>query len=305
MAMEFLTEDEQRYPGYKHLMWCAREEDFIQSVTVERYRVLLVREGSGIIRIGQRSYPIMAPAIYCLNEKEEVSLQSDMGCVASTIYFHPRMMNHKFGDLEALSEHSNELFTTDYQDLWLLDPFIIRNDNYYGCISIDLSFAKWVGTMINDVCELLAIRGDQHWPCRSRSLLLEILFPIRRLFANPIVNDVNQVPNVDSEIVESVIHYLYMNYKSKVKLEDISKQFMTNKTTLNQHFKAATGSSIIAYLSHIRMQMASSLLRNTKLPTNDIMLAIGFTDSSHFIRTFKRYAGHSPSDYRKQFCWVH
>ncbi|MEX1031481.1 MAG: AraC family transcriptional regulator [Paenibacillaceae bacterium] len=300
--MEYYTVDERYTPLYKHLMTCAKVEIFDQSVIPDRYRLILIREGSGIIRIGNRSYPIIAPAIYCLNEKEEVSLPSRAKCVASTVYFHPSVINNKFTDLQQLFQHSYELTATESQDRWLIYPFADRNSSYYGCVPIDPSSAKQIALMINEASDLLTELAHPQWPCLSRSLLVEILFSIRRLFATSRADDVKQVPVVDSEAIEEIIQYLYTHYRAKITLDDIAKQFATNKTTLNQQFKAATGVSIIAYLNIVRMQLASSLLRNTKLPTNDIMDSIGFQDSSHFIRAFKKHAGHSPSHYPYSLC---
>lgn len=50
--------------------------------------------------------------------------------------------------------------------------------------------------------------------------------------------------------------------------------------------------------------MASTMLRDTMLPINEIMTRVGFCDTVHFLRTFKKYTGDSPSEYRKKYNWM-
>ncbi|MNG29373.1 Helix-turn-helix domain protein [compost metagenome] len=52
------------------------------------------------------------------------------------------------------------------------------------------------------------------------------------------------------------------------------------------------------------MQIAASLLRNTLLPTEEIVSRIGLSDDAHFIRSFRNYAGCTPAEYRHLHCWM-
>ncbi|WP_425415271.1 helix-turn-helix domain-containing protein [Paenibacillus stellifer] len=61
---------------------------------------------------------------------------------------------------------------------------------------------------------------------------------------------------------------------------------------------------MISYLNTIRMQMASSMLRNTLLPTTEIMSKVGIVDDAHFIRSFRKYASCTPAEFRNQHCWM-
>ena len=84
-------------------------------------------------------------------------------------------------------------------------------------------------------------------------------------------------------------------------LEDITKQFNTNKTTLNQRFKAVMGVTVMEYVMNLRMQIACSLLRKTYLSVNEIMERAGYRDDAHFMRAFKKYAGCTPTEYRSRY----
>jgi AraC family L-rhamnose operon regulatory protein RhaS len=161
---------------------------------------------------------------------------------------------------------------------------------------------KYADYIYDEIDKVLALQSDSHWPCRSRSFLMELLFLFRRSYKTDAAH-LNRIPSVFSDTIYPAIQYLHTNYRSKIKTEDLTKLFNTNKTSLNQLFRAHTGMSTISYLNSIRMQIASSIMRNTLLPTFEIMQRIGFKDDAHFIRNFKKFSGYTPAEYRKQFGW--
>jgi len=64
-------------------------------------------------------------------------------------------------------------------------------------------------------------------------------------------------------------------------------------------FKAETGNSPMSYLKLQRIELAQSLLTTTFLTLKEIMLRVGASDQSHFMRDFKSACGMTPSDYRR------
>jgi YesN/AraC family two-component response regulator len=90
-----------------------------------------------------------------------------------------------------------------------------------------------------------------------------------------------------------------LNYSRKITIEELTKEFHTNRNTLSKKFKAETGLSVIDYISKLRIKAACMLLRDTSLPVSEIMQRVGFIDVSYWGRVFKSVSGLSPSDYRK------
>jgi AraC-like DNA-binding protein len=58
------------------------------------------------------------------------------------------------------------------------------------------------------------------------------------------------------------------------------------------------GLSFRGLLDELRTQIALKYLRTTKLPNEDIALALGFSDAANFRRAFHRWTGKTPSDIR-------
>jgi AraC-like DNA-binding protein len=55
----------------------------------------------------------------------------------------------------------------------------------------------------------------------------------------------------------------------------------------------------VTYIVRYRLLQARELLENTDLQITQIALAVGFSESAHFTRTFQREVGVSPRAYRQ------
>ena len=290
------------HTGYHHrLLHMADADPNMNHGLHTRYRLLMLQEGAGLLQIGGQAYPLITPAVCCLNEHEVVTVESNVRIASRTILFHPALINHRF-QLPASEAAFAQLHSTDSQDAWCLQPFLNRTDAFNGVIVLDPAAARHLSRIADNLHQVLVSQPDQHWPCRSRSYLMELLFMIERIHQQPARTESLSLPV--SENLSPVLHYLHMHYSERITLDELARLFATNKTTLNERFKRDTGLSTIAYLQKLRLQIASALLRSTLLPASEIMQRVGIHDDAHFIRSFRKFAGISPAQYRKQHCWM-
>jgi len=98
----------------------------------------------------------------------------------------------------------------------------------------------------------------------------------------------------------AIIKYIHENYTGELSIKNIAEQFYMNPCYVSQLFKKETGETFVRYLTALRIRRAEELLTATNLAVNKISEECGFNDPFYFIRLFKRYTGHAPSDYRKQ-----
>jgi AraC-like DNA-binding protein len=68
---------------------------------------------------------------------------------------------------------------------------------------------------------------------------------------------------------------------------------------LSREFRRQFGCTLGEYGRQNRIDQAKSQLITTKLPLAEISLRLGFSDQAHFSRTFKRYTGSTPLEYRR------
>lgn len=98
-----------------------------------------------------------------------------------------------------------------------------------------------------------------------------------------------------------LLTYLQQNYAEPLRLEDLSKQFHLSEKYLSRYFKQHFHLTLTQYLMHLRLTHARHLLETGDLPVTEIALQSGFSNVSHFIRSFHAAFQMSPLQYRKNF----
>ncbi|MCR5790966.1 MAG: response regulator [Lachnospiraceae bacterium] len=81
-------------------------------------------------------------------------------------------------------------------------------------------------------------------------------------------------------------------------LQHLAVELKGNAAYLGRVFKKETGWSFNDYLSHIRIEKAQKLLRETNMKGTEICEKTGFTNYNYFYLTFKKQTGMTPMDYR-------
>lgn len=99
--------------------------------------------------------------------------------------------------------------------------------------------------------------------------------------------------------IKNVHDYMKENLEKRITIEELSKKFAMNSTTLKTVFKDVYGTSIAAHIKEHRMEKAAELLANTDFSINEIASSVGYESQSKFSMVFKDYYNLSPIEYRK------
>lgn len=86
----------------------------------------------------------------------------------------------------------------------------------------------------------------------------------------------------------------------RVTIEELSRRFLMNPSTLKEVFKAVYGQSIAAHIREHRMERAAELLRGTDESVARIAAAVGYESASKFSAEFRKAYGRLPTEYRKR-----
>ncbi|MDE5779689.1 MAG: AraC family transcriptional regulator [Lachnospiraceae bacterium] len=100
------------------------------------------------------------------------------------------------------------------------------------------------------------------------------------------------------EIIHEIHEQLTEHMEQRFTIEELSKQYLMNPTTLKAMFKSVYGTSIAAHMKEHRMEQAAKLLRETSLSIAEIAGRVGYDSQSRFTAAFKEYCGKLPKDYR-------
>ncbi len=285
------------YPGRVVKILCLKDSDDIGEKTVpNRYRIIYVKNGRGVFHNGDNSQIVTSPAVLCLNETDSVFFSDTSELKLDIMYCDPSVFE-RYNNYKDIADWKSQL-TDDIR--YFFEPFFERSDSYIGASTTNHYHGNRISQLIDLADTELQIQRDEFWPCRSRSYFIELLLLVSSVFREEKQRDQIFVGKMTDEIRE-VVDYLHIHYLEKIVIEDITKQFNTNKTTLNQKFKAVMGITVMAYIISLRMQIACSLLRKTYLSVREIMERSGYRDDAHFLRAFKKYAGCTPTEYRSRY----
>lgn len=295
--MELCTLGRNR-PGYTLNIW----HTTAQALTPElgwntRFRLVLIEAGSGFVQLAERQYPFVAPTVFCLNERENPRFDHSVPLQAQAIFFHPAVINSLFS-FDQLRSGQADLTRSERYDTYWLQPFLSRDEGFTGQLPVGASAAHTMIALFDHLQHELDQQPDRHWPCRSRSYLIELLFLIARLHASAEPASTPALDAASPDDMQAVILYLHSHYQQKLTLPALAETFHTNRTTLTQQFRQATGTSIRAYLTQLRLRLSTSMLMDTSLSIEEIARRVGFKDMTHFGRTFRKHFDCTPSEYR-------
>ncbi|MGG1516037.1 AraC family transcriptional regulator [Paenibacillus oryzisoli] len=101
--------------------------------------------------------------------------------------------------------------------------------------------------------------------------------------------------------IEEVKRYIHDNYSQDIPLEQGA--FLANMAPayFSTVFKKETGQNFVDYLNEVRIERAMELIRRDTHTITQIGFQVGFHHLSHFIRTFKKRTGITPTEYKKAF----
>lgn len=288
------------HSGYELKLYCEIDVECLDNGCMnDRYRMVYIKEGFALFRNGSYSQLVTSPMILCLNESDDVELSNAVGLVMDIMYFEPTCYERyiEFKSLEAWISSLGD-------DEYFFRPFFDRSDRYIGACATNQFMGRRVSQLISLTDAELTKQDNHFWPCRSRSYFIELL-----LLANSIYNEDEEYEKMYlgcmTEEISELISWLHTHFHEKITMEDITKEFHTNRTTLNQKFKSIMGITVMDYVIKLRIQIACSLLSKTYLSINEIMERTGYRDDAHFLRSFRKYIGCTPSEYRDKFDTVY
>lgn len=106
------------------------------------------------------------------------------------------------------------------------------------------------------------------------------------------------IPSKNYKTMKKSIQYISNHFTENITLKDVAAHVNLNPTYFSSMFKESSGSSFKEYLNKVRVEESKRLLANTDYSIIDIAVATGFSDQSYFSKTFKKYTGLSPKQYR-------
>lgn len=92
-----------------------------------------------------------------------------------------------------------------------------------------------------------------------------------------------------TETIRNIHDQLLQNMEQRITIEELSRQYLINATTLKNAFKSVYGTSLATHIKEHRMGQAAKMLKETNKSIADIARAVGYESQSKFTAAFKTY----------------
>lgn len=156
----------------------------------------------------------------------------------------------------------------------------------------------------SQVCSLLSEEKMKGLVSLSKLNNMVYASDILKYFEKILVSVCREIRNYTVKDTEHTVgkikKYIEMNYKKEnLSLGEISRIFNMSPNYICRIFKEQTGSTLINYISGLRILQAKKLLVETDLKICEISDKLGYSSQYYFSMGFKKATGYSPKEYRK------
>lgn len=173
-------------------------------------------------------------------------------------------------------------------------PHVKLQRNYF----ITQSGRLYCTGSVNTLADLTVHFIDQYYgEAVSTEVERHFFHDIRRNYHKLALLDDSSKLHYD-EAIAYAQSYLGGHYGEQVRIESISKSTGMSRRNFDRRFKKVTGFSPLAYLQKVRIDAAQDLLKNSNLSVSEIMYQVGYQDTAHFSKLFKKQNGTTPRQYR-------
>ena len=233
----------------------------------DNIEVQLCKSGEGRVLLDGEPLPLRAGEIVLVNSNVIHHTGADGRIVYSCL-----IIDKKFC-ADADIDTSSLLFRSD-----------IGNDGELRDIFLEIERAY---ADISDPCRV----------ARLRMLILSMLVILRERYT------VSRLPIKKEDIafsnVKGAVDFIREHYAEKITLDLLAKSVYTDKYILSRQFKRIMGQTVIEYVNGYRIRIAATLLREGHTAAEAAHVC-GFNNLSFFSRTFKKYTGTLPSEYKNR-----
>jgi transcriptional regulator GlxA family with amidase domain len=96
-------------------------------------------------------------------------------------------------------------------------------------------------------------------------------------------------------------HWIAKHYDQQDIIARLVRESGLPKRSFDRRFRAATGYSPLSYVQTLRIEEAKQLLEMSTMLVGQIGQEVGYEDEASFRRLFRKLAGMTPGDYRRNF----
>lgn len=250
--------------------------------------IAIILEGSGMNRVGNQEFPLVAGNVFVLHGARPHAYQNTNKLTLTNITFDPSLLNSANFGISKVA---------DYQALFVVEPALRRRGKFTRYMSLRMDQLIKVRTLI-DVMEQEIKDLKDGYEIMLLGHFLILVSWLSRWYGRE-----SSAP-ADTEkvmLISRTISFMEANFSQTLNLNILSEQAKMSRRNFYRVFKEVTGEAPLAYLLRLRIMKAVHLLEMSDKNITEIAFACGFSDSNYFSRQFKQILGLSPKAFKSKF----
>jgi AraC-like DNA-binding protein len=99
--------------------------------------------------------------------------------------------------------------------------------------------------------------------------------------------------------IKRALDYIHGTPEHPWTIEELASNIGMSRAAFAKKFTALVGQTVFTYLSNLRIQKAKEMLASSSQFVDDIALNVGYESERAFTKTFSKYVGMTPKQFRK------
>ena len=243
------------------------------------FELVYILKGTATHWIGQESMPLRAGDYFIIDPGSAHSYKDTKDFEIINCLFLPEYIDRALGECPSLSSLlSNQVLRFGVPiDIRAADRILHDEDKSVG---------KLIRLMENEY-----VQQNVGYMELLRCYLTQVLVLAVR------ASEHAEQSRVRHRATAAVVEYLQQNYAQPLSLDTISSRFGYTPQYLSSLFHKDTGTTIQDFLQRLRVEEACRLM-DSKVSLTELAQAVGYTDTKHFSKVFRKHKGISPREYR-------
>ena len=262
-------------------------ENYISPNRRDFYKILFIKEGSGLFSLGTNNYHIEGSTILFIHPNEIISWRSLSPALTGHYCLFKKRYCESYPMLRAAME-KHHVFSNTARSVIRLQPVAVE--------AIDGLFLK--------MHEQAGIAGELAEEAMQAYLQLIIIESIKLAdFPTPhSVSDEFRHVHQFFQLLEGEASNINQRNPIAIKTaKEFAARMALHPNYLNALLKKHTGQNISTHIRNRLLEESKALLLQTDWTLNEIGASIGFAEQPNFTQFFKKNLGVTPSEFRKSY----
>lgn len=232
----------------------------------------------------------------------------DLPFSPGTVFLHSANASHYFSYVDPGEKHSllalrfDSRFVWSPGDQWFDSRYLqifLFSESFERRIPPEKVAAENIGILLKEIFQ----ECHDHLPAYEliiRAKIMSILANITRYFSDQIQRQAEDTIVREEHLrqMEMSMNYILNHLSGALSLDQLAKEAAMSRSYYSYLFKLLNRVSVWEYITNQRMNLAQYFLLNSKDSIIDVSEKCGYNSLSNFNRTFKRYIGKTPREYR-------